>query len=193
MKLIELGMRVAQQPNHGINFDRFKNLKQIGTLDSFKIFESNALEHTVLFTVRDEDKDICHLVALKFKNAFGECLQFKRTWMNHEYRNKGIMTKLYKKLYQSFNYNILSDTELSPESTSIWKKLLTLFKGNVFLLNISTGDYNPVTDFNEYLKSDSLVFLIKHETNKGVLPVLDMRFNTILDEYELANANEILP
>lgn len=63
-------------------------------------------------------------------------LVIKRTFVIPHMRNKGYMTALYRTLRGNGNV-IISDTDLSPESISIWKKLISHF--NVHVIDAETG------------------------------------------------------
>jgi GNAT superfamily N-acetyltransferase len=65
-----------------------------------------------------------------------EALVINRTYVVPAWRNKGYMTALYRTLRGNGNV-IISDIDLSPESISIWKKLLARY--TVHIIDARSG------------------------------------------------------
>lgn len=181
MKLTEMGILAARQVSSGIDLTKFKNFKHIGNLDGFSIMKSDIVDYLVAIKLMDNNKDVCYFIGIEF----GHNIQIKRTWTFEEYRNKGIMTKLYKKVFMDLDYNLISDSELSPESKSIWTKIIALFPHNIFLTTKELKSFKPITNINDYFTADKHLMILKHDETIKEAAIPSILFQTALKEYEI--------
>ena len=187
IKIIEMGERVALQLSHGIPLDKFKNYKKIGELNLsssmiFKILKSEINDNLICYKLKLNDNDIFYFVGIEWENN----IQIKRTWINPEYRNKNIATQFYRKMFKDFNFNLISDFELSPESISIWKKLISQYPNNVHLTNSSLEDLGILKNIDEYFKNQNYLIMLVNSKNvdENRIPKFN---NSFLTEYSIGD------
>ena len=149
MKLSEI-KQVGTQISHGIKLDDLKGeqLLKDDYLDAYQIWISKLPNDQVSFSVKDGITTIAMLVGVTIddlKLVSGKVpLMIKRTWCDALFRNKGIITNLYRFLYSDQRFALISDVEQSPESVTIWKKLNALFGAE--MIEIKTGNISPIDD-----------------------------------------------
>lgn len=166
MKLSEI-KHVGTQLSHGIKLDDLKgeHLLKDDYLGAYQIWISKLPNDQVSFSVKDGNTTIAMLVGvtiddLKLKSGKVP-LMIKRTWCEVSFRNKGIITNLYRFLYSDQRFALISDVEQSPESVTIWKKLSVLFGAE--MIEIKTGDICPIDD--RLYGDDKFAMIIESNTS----------------------------
>lgn len=185
--LSEMGEKIPSQTNHGIELSSFKNFERYGVLYvnenlKFLILKSEPIVNTFCYKLTQSDEDIFYFIAIEWENN----LQVKRTWMKKTFRNKGIATQFYKKLFQD-GFNLISDFELSPESVSIWKQLLTQYPNSIYLTTNELSEFTPMKNINDYFKKPNFLIMLKTDGSRNAIPNIA---EGILFTYEL---NKNLP
>ena len=184
--LHEMGELVARQVVHNIPLDKFKDFTTVGSMNRYNILKSAEWEHLVLYKLTtDESEDICYLVGIIFNDGMNENIQIKRTWMNEKYRNQGIMTQFYKKLFKDFHINLISDDGLSPESKRIWYKLFQLYPNQMFLTTKDLQRFDKLDSIDDYFRSDKFLLTLRHDGPKLESKIPFNIFQKILCEYQL--------
>lgn len=145
MKLNEI-LKIVTQPVPGIDWSKINNLKQIKDryLDDYSISIGTNKDH-FYFIVKLEDKIIAALIAIEIEDLKRDkqVLMIKRTWVEREFRNKGIISNLYRFLYNVLGYALISDYEQSPETIKLWDKLRSSW--DVKMIDLETKE---ITDIN---------------------------------------------
>jgi len=167
MNLNEI-IQLPRQTESGLALDAFKGGKQINNKKLMGIYPILLKKHKsyLLFSVVDEGKHIAFLVGNLIKDFKVKTLQVKRTWVEPEYRNKGLMTNFYAMIF-NLGFDICSDLELSPESMSIWQKIWNRCGDDVKLYDAKTQKFSEIIGNIE--ESKTQVFVWKHANNKSVL------------------------
>lgn len=188
VKLSEMGELVARQITHNIPLDKFKDFTPIGSMNRHNILKSAELEHLVLYKIiTDGGEDICYLVGIEFNDGMNDNIQIKRTWMNEKYRNQGIMTQFYKKLFKDFHINLISDDGLSPESRRIWSKLFQLYPNQMFLTTKDLQRFDKLDSIDDYFRSNKFLLTLRHDGPKLESKIPFNIFQKILCEYQLGD------
>lgn len=182
LQLNEMGDLIARQISHGIPLEMFKNFKKIGVLNEFDIEKSDLIEFKVCYKLTLDDADIFYFVGIEFDKN----IQIQRTWMDKEYRNQGIATKFYKKLYLVYDFTLISDKQLSPESKSIWEKLFELYPNRIFLTDKYLQHFQKLEDFNDFFRNSNFLLTLKNENiTLGESKIPQNLLLRVLSEYEL--------
>jgi hypothetical protein len=124
MKLIEI-TKIIHQESPGFNFKDFEVGEQIGTAENIPIMKlipknNSDLEGYALY----KDDKIIGCILGRRETIRGELFVIQRTYIIPSERNKGHITSLYKALYSKYKLKLVSDVEQSPETISVWKKLM---------------------------------------------------------------------
>lgn len=116
-------------------------------------------EFGYFFAVNVNGENVAFLKAAK-SNLYGtNAIQIERTYTFKKYRGMGIMTALYNTLANQ-GFIVISDTQLSPESRSIWKKLATQWKRSCLVLNIKTLEIKPLDASYVGTEDENEVFVL---------------------------------
>lgn len=91
-----------------------------------------------------------------------KALVMNRTFVVPNWRNKGYMTALYRTLRGNGNV-IISDVDLSPESISIWKKLLARYTVHIIDANSGTVKRKATLDDLDSHNPDERLMLEQHQ------------------------------
>lgn len=205
MKLLELNQlieirKIQKMDDHGIDFDKVKDVNIINHkyLDDYYI-EQGKFKDYLFFFVRLIEGDrtnghklvgvvVCREVDdLQTKNNH-QPVMIVRTWCEKEFRNKGIITNLYRFLYNTLKFAILSDIEQTPETISVWNKVRDFLPTQ--MINLDTGETQDVDDKILYDPSKRFVLIAERlkelpptspfykvtQAPSGILE--DYRFNT---------------
>jgi hypothetical protein len=167
MKLSEI-IKVPQQSTHGFDLEKFKNAKPFkqAKVESYPLLFNNEGDD-YFFTFKIDDENAAYMKAVHITDMSGEVFMVKRTFVVPKFRNKGLMTALYQTLHNQ-HIVLISDSELSPESISIWKKLNKHHE--IKIIDRNTGeirksydeDFDPTDrslEFDHYILED-------HKPNK---------------------------
>lgn len=145
MKLSEI-LKITSQPVPGLDLSPIKN---------YDLVKDNYLGHYTVhlgvnkdlyaFIVKDQETIIAALIGIEIDDldVSKTVLIIKRTWCEREYRNRGIITNLYRLIYNELNYALISDIEQSPETIRIWDKLRSSWA--VKMIDMRTKE---ITDIN---------------------------------------------
>ena len=138
MKLSEI-IKIPSQ-DHGI--------KDFSVFDKVIRYKNSSVEkYPLLFNKVNDNFYFCFEVE-GIKTAFmvvekltdftdKETITVQKTYVLPKFRNKGLITALYNTL-RNQGFRIVSDLHLTPESRSVWKKLITNFGAE--LINKNTGE-----------------------------------------------------
>jgi hypothetical protein len=138
MKLYEI-TKISHQPSVGFVLTDFDTdgAVQLTTAENLPLYQ---------ITGGHKDPSLCAF-ALKVDDTFvsviigvwgkvdGPAFIIRRTWTDPRYRNKGLVTSLYKALHAKMHYKLVSDIEQSPETISVWLKLSAVLPVKVLDLN----------------------------------------------------------
>jgi hypothetical protein len=103
-----------------------------------------------------------------------------RTWCEKEYRNKGIVTNLYRFLYNDLQYALLSDVQQTPETLSIWNKVKEYWP--VRMISLSTGKIEEIDNTKLYDETLDFVLIVERREE---LPKTNPFYKTTLASSEL--------
>lgn len=169
MKLEEI-TKIASQSSGGFNLSDFdtQNAVQIGTAENLPIYhfkggqKDPALE---AYAIKIDDQFVSVLIGKK-GTLNGPAFFIHRTYTIPSMRNKGLVSSLYSALYSKYHIRLVGDTEQSPETISVWKKLSQILPVKVFdpskkqivdLSTISDTDlYNPALNLRFILEDMEL-------------------------------------
>jgi hypothetical protein len=164
--IYEMGVSASPIAQHGIDLSIFKNFQPLGdknsTIEQCYVEVSSVINHNILFRLYKDDKPVALLAALvcpKYKNR--PTIQIMRTWVEPEYRNKGLMTGFIDGLCRKWNYVIISDVALSPESESVWKKIHATLHPSLYNMDAHTILDPTEYKFNDYFRNKGNVFLLE--------------------------------
>jgi len=124
MKLTEI-TKITQQTIPGFNLDDFDIGKQFGTAENIPIVKLTPKNKSDLegYALYQDDKIIGCIIGRR-EIIRGELFVIQRTYVIPTERNKGYITSLYKALYSKYKLKLVSDVDQSPETISVWKKLM---------------------------------------------------------------------
>lgn len=147
MKLDEI-VKVPSQPGMGIDLSYITNFKVVSHphlkfLEDYTIEQGNSGDNYV-FVVKKEDVIVAVMGTqmIRMEQNPKQVLQVKRTWCSPLDRNKSIITNLYRYVYNTLHFSLISDVVQSPESISIWTKLSTMW--SVQMINTQTAEITPI-------------------------------------------------
>jgi hypothetical protein len=191
MKLSEI-IKVPQQPTHGLDLTKFDNAKQFkkAKVETFPLLY-NQDGDDYFFTIEINGEKAAFMKAEKITDMAGDVLMVKRTYVMPKFRNKGLMTALYRTLHNQ-RFSIISDRELSPESISIWKKLKQHYKIGVLdrdtaeIRSVEDGDFDPK---GEELEKDHFILEKMSRSDNGWGPSLD---NFVVEELNIFIKHDLL-
>jgi hypothetical protein len=146
MKLHEI-IKIPQQVMHGFDLKKWDDAKQFKSAKVEKYpLHANVEGDDYFFCMIDSDtqEKIAFMKAIKI-DGFSSALIIKRTWVEPEYKNKGLMTALYNTLHNQ-GFSLISDNQVSPESLSIWRKLHNQFGKSVKMIDADTHEPREITD-----------------------------------------------
>lgn len=145
MKLSEI-IKIVSQPVPGFDLSKIEvfNTVKENYLGKYTV-KLGKFQDQYAFTVLDNDVIIASLITVEIDDLdlSKTALIVKRTWCNREYRNRGIITNLYRLLYNELGYALVSDIEQSPETIRVWDKLRSAW--NVKMIDMKTKE---ITDIN---------------------------------------------
>jgi predicted GNAT family acetyltransferase len=90
-----------------------------------------------------------------------EAICIKNSYVDVNYRNKGIMTNLYDVINKQFKLSILSDVKQTSDAVQMWKAMV---KNNhsIKKMNSMTGEISEIDDIdNMYGHDNPYVFLLE--------------------------------
>jgi len=178
MKLTEI-IPIPVQTQHNIAdmsiFDDAKRFRHV-SVEGYPLFYNETV-NAYYFYISDNNQKISFLIALK--NVFNNknCLIVQRTWTIRLYRNRGFMKALYNTLYNQ-GFVIISDSQISPESISVWKALGTILP--VKIIDTQTEEIRDI-DIGDYTVTNHNVRFILEKC----ISRFDQDLSNILLEYEL--------
>jgi predicted GNAT family acetyltransferase len=125
MKLDEI-IKIPSQ-DHGIKdltiFDEVVRFKHASVEKYPLLFKQDGDQY--FFSIEIDNVKVAFLIAEKLSDFTDkETIMILRTYVVPEFRNKGLMTALYNTL-RNQRFRIVSDLHLTPESMSVWKKLIS--------------------------------------------------------------------
>jgi GNAT superfamily N-acetyltransferase len=143
--------RVPSQPHHAIDIKKFTLTRfRTARVEHMELHADKVDDEYLFAVLGDEGEYIAYAHALDIMDGPGgrPTIQIRRTWVQPDRRGMGVMTALYNTLSNQ-GFVIISDSELSPESIAIWKKLRTY--NTVKLLNNKTLEIESYDDkvFND--------------------------------------------
>lgn len=153
---------IPQQPL-GLDIKAFSDLKRFKNVrvEEFPLMYKQD-EHGYFFAIEIDGENAAFLKA-KETNLYGKnSIEIERTYTLKKYRNKGLMTALYYTLAIQ-GFNIISDKLLSPESRSIWKKLVSKFKTSCFILNTKTKELSSLKPEYIGIENENEVFIFTRD------------------------------
>jgi hypothetical protein len=146
MKLCEI-IKLPRQLAHGFDLKKWDDTKQFKSakVEKYPLY-ANIEGDDYFFCIVDPDSQekMAFMKAIKV-DGFNSALIIKRTWVESAYKNKGLMTALYNTLHNQ-GFSLISDSSVSPESLSIWKKLHSQFGKSVKIINADTHETREITD-----------------------------------------------
>jgi hypothetical protein len=150
MKLDEIVI-VPEQTRHGI--DKFPNSTEV--LDT-KFLGTYTIEHGTIgeqhvFIVRDGHTFVGALVGAEITDVpmtTKPTLMVQRTWIEPQYRRKSIMINLYRYVYNTIGYALLSDVEQTLATKNIWLQLAAIYSARLY--NIQTREMEPFNATKAY-------------------------------------------
>lgn len=192
--------KISSLNNHGIDFSKVDDVKIINQkyLDDYYIEQGKFKDHLFFFVRLIEGnrieghKLVAAIVAQEIddfqtKNNH-KPIMIVRTWCEKEYRNKGVVTNLYRFLYNTLKYALLSDVAQTPETISVWNKVRDFLPTQ--MVNLDTGEIQDIDDKILYDPSKRFVLIVERlkelpitspfykvtQAPNGILE--DYRFNT---------------
>ncbi len=192
--------KISSLNNHGIDFSKVDDVKIINQkyLDDYYIEQGKFKDHLFFFVRLIEGnrieghKLVAAIVAQEIddfqtKNNH-KPIMIVRTWCEKEYRNKGVVTNLYRFLYNTLKYALLSDVAQTPETISVWNKVRDFLPTQ--MVNLDTGEIQYIDDKILYDPSKRFVLIVERlkelpitspfykvtQAPNGILE--DYRFNT---------------
>ena len=127
-----------------INYESKELMTDIDGKPIFK-YKLNDSKNT-MFAIEEDEKIVSYLAGTIIDKHFN----IKRSFTNPKFRGKGYVTALYKSLFVNLGYILVSDSKLTPESISVWKKLGKLFPHNIKVYDASTGEMLSFSDDETY-------------------------------------------
>jgi len=152
MKLEEI-LKIISQTGLGFDLDKIKNFKKIkdNYLGEFYI-EQGTIDDQFFFIIKKDLQIVGSLVATKIDDleleSKREVLMIKRTWCKQDFRNKGLISNLYRFVYNDLKYALISDIEQSPETIQIWDRLRSSW--NIKMINMQTKEISDINAFDLY-------------------------------------------
>ena len=127
MKLDEIA-KIAQQVTGGFSLADFdlERAEQITTAENLPVFHipGGPKDPTLHCYAVQVDGQYASMLIGRVGTFNGRNAVFiVRTYTLPSYRNKGLVTSLYKVLYSRMKYVLISDGEMSPETITVWHKL----------------------------------------------------------------------
>lgn len=189
--------KISQIVDHGIDFDKVINRETVKDkyLNNYYI-EQGKINDQLVFFVRlnegDRMKDnklVAVIVAqeiddLKTKHNH-KPIMIVRTWCEKEYHNKGIITNLYRFLYNEMKFALLSDIQQTPETVSIWNKVREYWPTQ--MINLDTGEIQEIDDKQLYDPKQKFVLIVERLSElKSSSPFFRtmQASNGILEDYQ---------
>jgi hypothetical protein len=160
MKLEEI-IKIVSQPVSGIDLTKFKNFKVVKKdyLSHYQV-EQGEFEDNLIFVVKKQETIIGAILTIKIDDlaltSHRRPLIIKRTWCSREYTNRGIISNLYRFIYNELKYALISDIEQSPETIKIWDRLRSAW--DIKMINMKTKEITKINTTDLY--GDSTYALI---------------------------------
>jgi hypothetical protein len=176
MKLQEI-LKIVSQTGLGFDLDIIKNFKKIkdNYLNDF-IIEQGSINDQIVFIIKKEQIIVGALVATIIDDldleSNREVLMIKRTWCKEKFKNKGIISNLYRYIYNDLKYALISDVEQAPETIKIWDRLRSAW--NVKMINLKTKEITKIDTTDLY--GDDKYALIVEAIN-------DQHFDGVIKDY----------
>lgn len=148
MKLDEIA-KVAQQATGGFSLSDFNldHAEQITTAENIPVFHipGGPKDPTLHCYAMRIDNQYVSMLLGRVGTFNGRAAVFiVRTYTLPSYRNKGLVTSLYKALYSRMKYVLISDGEMSPETIAVWEKLAAALPVKVVDMDSTTSQ--PLKD-----------------------------------------------
>jgi hypothetical protein len=116
------------------------------------------IDNDIVFAIKTNQDELLSIlvgsIVTDFPIKTKKTIRIHRSWTPEPFRNKGYSTALYDGLPRC-GYRLVSDLQLSPESISVWKKLMT--KRTVTAYNCTTHQF---TDENPLI-NDDIAFVLE--------------------------------
>lgn len=163
--------KIASIVDHGIDYSKVRDAKTISNkfLDDYYIEQGKFEDHLVFFVrLIEGDRTNGHKLVATLVGQEIDDFQTKnnhkpimivRTWCEKEYRNKGIVTNLYRFLFNTLKYALLSDIRQTPETISVWNKVRDFLPTQ--MVNLDSGEIQEIDDKILYDKSKRFVLIVE--------------------------------
>lgn len=162
MKLDEI-VKIAQQPTGGFSLSDFmlERAEQITTAENLPVFHipGGPKDPTLhCYAVRVDNQYVSMLIGRVGSFNGRTAVFIARTYTLPSYRNKGLVTSLYRALYSRMKYVLISDGEMSPETISVWEKLAASLPVKVVNMDSTTSQplkdvpLDQMVDGNEHIR-----------------------------------------
>jgi hypothetical protein len=180
--------KIPQQPNSGFSLDDFDvgNMVHVGTAENIPLvlFNSTDGKYTCYALIQD-DLPTATVVG-RWGTLNGPAFFIERTYTVPTYRNKGMMTAMYKALYTKYGIRLVSDVEQSPGTITIWKKLADVLPVQVVdVVNKTIVPLATVNDIDLYDEPRKLRLMLENTQSEAHPDILvpDPIVDGILDDY----------
>ena len=160
--IAEMAERVPPQPSGGIDPSVFTNFSKLGTVENYDFWISSPHGDLMLGKLVDTSNNPIAYIILQ--NITGLTtkhppVRVRRTWVEPQWRNKGVMTSMYKNLVRKFNFTLISDIEFSPETESVWRKIFAALHPNI--IDSPTSNIFTPTTFDEIFDNPNYSFILE--------------------------------
>jgi hypothetical protein len=175
--IYEMGDWIGPMDGHGINLSQFKNFQPLGdensTIEQLYVDVSSVVGGCVLFRMHKDGEVASMLLgAIVSPGIKGKTtIQVKRTWTETKHRNNGYITSLIAGLYRKWNYAIVSDTKMTSPTISVWRKLHSILKPELYNTTSKQVYTHGEYEFTDDFKDSDNVFLLEHSPHLHETPL----------------------
>lgn len=178
MKLIEI-IKIVTQPIpgfelKGLNFELIK----AQYLEHYSIEQAQAHDQ-IIFIIKKQQQIIAAMITTKIDDlelaSHKEALMIKRTWCDRQYRRQGLISNLYRLVYNDLGYALISDVEQTPETVQLWDKLRSAW--DIKMINLQTKEITKINT-TELYGSPKFAMIVESFTNPS--------FNGIIKDHVFA-------
>lgn len=152
-------------------------------LNDFIIEKGKHSDNIVFLVKKKESREkiailVCLMISDLRLKSNKKILMIKRTWCNLEFRNKGIITNLYRYVYNSLGFALISDIEQTPETIAVWNKLRDQWP--VKMIDCSNGEISEIDEKELYNKSKRFALIVE---SLDILNMFKSVNSTLLNDY----------